>query len=286
MLDAFHDKIAHPGTALTAESIQRLFWWPSVNIDVTDYVRSCGTCATTKPNLHPRVPPVQISDTPATPFETLGVDLIGPFDTSSRRNRFALVVHCHFSKFTQAEPLPNKEAKTVANALERMLLLFGLRTRTIVSDRGKEFEITAHRPSDRAKHPLQALLHRYHIHHSKTAAYHPQANEATERANQSLKTKLQATLIEHGTDWDNRLPSPLFHMNNAVHAITKLTPFKAAFGDDARNPSDPVDPTKAGTPPDMSSNHEKHTFVRKRIIEEKVKRHQQFTGKQRKPYIP
>ena len=79
MLDAFHDKIAHPGTASMAESIQRLYWWPSVNKDVTDYVRSCGTCATTKPNLHPRVPPVQISDTSATPFETLGVDLIGPF---------------------------------------------------------------------------------------------------------------------------------------------------------------------------------------------------------------
>ena len=49
MLDAFHDKIAHPGTASTAESIQRLFWWPSVNKDVTDYIRSCGTCATRNP---------------------------------------------------------------------------------------------------------------------------------------------------------------------------------------------------------------------------------------------
>ena len=53
MLDAFHDKIAHPGTASTPENIQRLYWWPSVNKDVTDYVRSCNTCATTKPNLHP-----------------------------------------------------------------------------------------------------------------------------------------------------------------------------------------------------------------------------------------
>ena len=239
-----------------------------------------------KPNLHPRVPPAQISDTPATPFETLGVDLIGPFDTSTRGNRFVLVVHCHFSKFTQAEPLPNKEAKTLANALERMLLLFGLRTRTIVSDRGQEFVSTAHRPSDRAKHPVQALLQRYHLHHSKTAAYHPQANGATERANQSLKTKLQATLMEHGTDWNNRLPLALFHMNNAVHTTTKLTPFKAAFGDDARNPSDLVDCTKAGTPPDMSTNHQQDTLVRQRIIEEKVKRHQQSTGKQRQPFIP
>ena len=40
MLDAFHDKIAHPGTASTAESIQRLYWWSSVNKDVTDYVQS------------------------------------------------------------------------------------------------------------------------------------------------------------------------------------------------------------------------------------------------------
>ena len=65
-----------------------------------------------------------------------------------------------------------------------MLLLFGLRTRTIVSDRGKEFVSTAHKPSNRAKNPVQALLDGYHIHHSKTAAYHSQANGATERANQ------------------------------------------------------------------------------------------------------
>ena len=128
---------------------------------------------------------------------------------------------------------------------------------------------------------MQVLLHQYDMHHSKTAAYHPQANGLTERANQSLKTKLQATLIEHGTDWDNRLPLALFHMNNAVHAITKLIPFKATFGDDARNPSDPVVSTKAGTPPDMSTNYEQQTLVRKRIIEEKVKRHQQSSGKQR-----
>ena len=92
-----------------------------------------------------------------------------------------------------------------------------------MSDRSKQLASTKHRLSDKAKHPVQALLHQYYIHHSKTAACHPQANGATERANQSLKTKLRATLIEHGTDWDNRLPLALFHKNNAVHAITKLT---------------------------------------------------------------
>ena len=145
---------------------------------------------------------------------------------------------------------------------------------------------TAHQPSLRATHPVQALLNRYHVHHSKTAAYHPQANGATERANQTLKAKLQTTLIEHGTDWDDRLPLALFHMNNGIHTITKLTPFKAAFGADARNPSDPVDSTNSGAPPDMSTAHEQHATIRKRIIEEKVKRHQQSAERQRKPYTP
>ena len=193
-----------------------------------------------------------MGDTPAAPFEKLGIDLIGPFDTSSRGHRFALVVHCHFSKFTHAEPLPkplpNKEAKTVANALERTLLLFGLRMRLLYPTGVTSFVSTAHQPSLRATHPVQALLNRYHVHHSKTAAYHPQANGATERANQTLKAKLQTTLIEHGTDWDDRLPLALFHMNNGIHTITKLTPFKAAFGADARNPSDPVDSTNSGAP--------------------------------------
>ena len=287
-LEAFHDKTAHPGAASTSENIRRIYWWPDINKDITDYVRSCETCATTKPNLHPRVPPVQVTDTPSAPFEKLGVDLIGPFDPSTRGNRFALVVHCHLSKFTQAEPLPNKEAQTVANALERLLLLFGLRTRTIVSDRGTEFVSTCEHLSDRNKHPVYALLNQYHIHHSKTAAYHPQANGATERANQTLKAKLQATLIEHGTEWDDRMPSALFHMNNAVHTTTKVTPFKAAFGDDARNPFDPVDSTQnhANSHPHPLNNRELQATIRDRIIKEKTKRHEKSTNRQTRPYAP
>ena len=121
------------------------------------HVRSCETCATTKPNLHPRVPPAQLTDTAAAPFEKLGVDLIGPFDLSTWGNRFSLVVHYHFSKFTQSEPLPNKEAQT---ALERMLLLLGLRTRTRFWQRHR---VCKHRPTPLKTFPKTHILFMFNI---------------------------------------------------------------------------------------------------------------------------
>ena len=122
-LEAFHDKTAHPGAASTSENIRRIYWWPDINKDITDYVRSCETCATTKPNLHPRVPPVQVTDTPSAPFEKLGVDLIGPFDPSTRGNRFAFysgplpLVEVHSSRTTAQQRSTDRRQRTRAFAV-------------------------------------------------------------------------------------------------------------------------------------------------------------------------
>ena len=47
---AHHDSTdaGHPGQDKTLDIITRNYWWPAVQQDVRQYVRTCGTCQRTK----------------------------------------------------------------------------------------------------------------------------------------------------------------------------------------------------------------------------------------------
>lgn len=51
------------------------------------------------------------------PFERVGIDLVGPFPKTEKENRYMLVVFDYISKWPDEYALPNQEALTVANAL-------------------------------------------------------------------------------------------------------------------------------------------------------------------------
>jgi len=64
------------------------------------------------------------------------LDLMGPFPESSAGNKYVIVLVDSFSKWVEAYPIPNIEAKTVA---EKVVMEFFSRfgvPHTIKSDRG------------------------------------------------------------------------------------------------------------------------------------------------------
>ena len=53
--------------------------------------------------------------------EQVDIDLIGPLPTTSRGNRFIVTLVDYFSKWPEAEAIPNKSAKSVAHSLYKMM---------------------------------------------------------------------------------------------------------------------------------------------------------------------
>ena len=91
----------------------------------------------------------------------------------------------------------------------------------IISDRGVQF----------AADLFQDWCKLLEIESAMTTAYHPQADEQTERVNQVLKQYLRCFIEQHQKDdWVSYLAIAKFAYNNAAHESTKHFPFFFEYG--------------------------------------------------------
>uniref|UniRef100_A0A3B4WPR7 Integrase catalytic domain-containing protein n=1 Tax=Seriola lalandi dorsalis TaxID=1841481 RepID=A0A3B4WPR7_SERLL len=161
--------------------------------------------------------PLQPSAT-SRPFERVARDILGPLPETPSKNRYILVVGDYFSKWTEAFPLPNQEASSIAKVLkEEWVCRFGV-PRSIHSDQGRNFESTLFRE-------LCRLLK---IH--KTSPYHAQSDGLIERFNRILLSMLSLFVEDNQLNWDTLLPYVMLAYRSSVHANTAFTPYKVLFG--------------------------------------------------------
>ncbi|KAI3408517.1 hypothetical protein GPALN_016340 [Globodera pallida] len=112
------------------------YFWPNMRADCAKAAISCRICAHTR---EPRSnqPGVQMVVTNE-PMELVCMDVLS-IGRSRAHNRYVLVIVDHFSKWTVAEPIPDKSAGTIARAfVENFVLIYGAPKR-IHSDMGREF---------------------------------------------------------------------------------------------------------------------------------------------------
>ncbi|VDH99871.1 Hypothetical predicted protein [Mytilus galloprovincialis] len=113
----FHDipTGGHLGIDKTLDRMQKTFYWPSMKNTIVEYIKRCDSCAAQK-QLQARKAPMGKFLT-GEPMERVAMDILGPLPMSKNNNRFVLVLSDLFTKWTEAYPLPDQEAKTVAQAL-------------------------------------------------------------------------------------------------------------------------------------------------------------------------
>ena len=73
-------------------------------------------------------------------MERIAIDILGPLTITDKGNKYILVIADYFSKWTEAFPMPDQEASTVADLLvKEVICWFGVPL-LIQSDQGRNFE--------------------------------------------------------------------------------------------------------------------------------------------------
>ena len=181
------------------------------------------------------------------PWERLYVDLWGPIAPVSRRgNKFVLTIKDAFSRFVILEPIASKDGKTVAEAMARVMVGFGI-PNEIYLDNGLEF-----------KNQLQAAMSRCFGYSQKFTIPHSPWTNRAERTHATLGSVLRILMSrsKRGPDtWDEVIPLVAGLINQRVCAATGVAPNDLIFTFRPCHPVDLIaknaDKSKGGTLPEF-----------------------------------
>ena len=137
---------------------------------------------------------------------------------NNRGYRYVLVTIDNFSKYGWTVPIKNKNAQTIKDSFENMLISSKRKPNLIETDRGKEFY----------NNIFQDFLIKNNIKlYSRNSSY---GAVFAERFNRTIRDLLKKIVFEHGdANWIDVLPTITKQYNNKVHSSTKLSPKDASL---------------------------------------------------------
>jgi len=210
----------------TLHLVKKYFIWPGMRKDIQVYCEGCHTCATKKQAGHPQRASMRRYDA-GLPMEEVCIDLKGPYPESDRGNKYVLVVVDSFTKWMEAYPIPNAEAKTVAEKLVmEFISRFGVPF-WIKSDQGRQFQ------SDLFEEMCKLL----DVDHRTSTAFHPQGNSRAERMVKVVGNLLSAFCTSQKT-WDDNLPLLTLAYRCTLHEVTGFSPNYIVLGREVYLPLD------------------------------------------------
>ena len=193
LMEVAHESVmgGHMGVKKTTDKIQKAFYWPGIQGDVSRRCKSCDICQkTVNKGLVPKVP-LEKMPLIDMPFKRVAIDLIGPISPPSKEgHRYILTLVDYATRYPEAVPLKNIDTETVAEALVDIFSRLGI-PEDILSDLGTRFV------SDCMKEVARLLS----IKQLTTTPYHPMCNGMTEKFNRTLKIKLKRLCSEQPRQW-------------------------------------------------------------------------------------
>src|SRR5258707_6727662 len=219
-LHTIHDHHDHPtaghfGETKTTELICRNYHWPGMRRMVGDYIRSCTSCVRTKATRHKPYGLLKQLPIPGQPWESISMDFIEQLPASEGFTAILVIVD-RLTK--QLLFIPTHDTVDTPQLARLFLTHVFLKHGTpghVTSDHRTEF--VSH-----FFHSLGSLLSmKLHF----MSGYHPEGNGQMEQINQVLEQYLQAYMNYQQDNWALLLPLAEFTYNNAMSAITGISPF-------------------------------------------------------------
>ena len=156
------------------------------------------------------------------------MDILDVCDPTPDGCRYILMIVDYFSKCTEAFPIKNKCADTVADVLvEKIILRFGMRL-VIHSDQGREFENGL----------MKSLCTLLGCTKTRMVPYRPESDGMIERFNRTCLMMLSMFVNDRWDNWNELLPYVMYAYRTSVYESTGYSPFRLMMGEECLLPQD------------------------------------------------
>ena len=216
ILNLAHEQ--HQGIVQTKQRLRELYWWPGMDRDVEDLVKSCVACQECDKSAYTRPGPLQPIPLPLNSWKKVGIDILGPFELVNGTYRYAITVVDLYSKWPEVMFTSKTTTEIIITFLKTLFSREG-NCEEIISDNGPQFK----------SWKFEEYLEAENIRHLKTALYHPQTNGEVERFNGTLKNAIQLAIIE-GRDISESITRFLHVYRSTPHAATGVSPAELLHG--------------------------------------------------------
>lgn len=209
---AAHDLKGHPAVDRTVTNILQDFWFVRIRRYVKFHIRMCMECLLVK---RPRgkqpglLHPIAVGKRP---FDTVHLDHVGPFITTSSRYKFVMTLVDNFTKYVIFYAVAGTSSEETLSCVKKFVSTYGL-PRRLISDRGTCF--TSHR--------FEEFCSSQGIRHILTSTRHPQVNGKVKGTHSVLMAALM-TCTEEGKEWDAVLSEVQNAINSSESKVSNRTP--------------------------------------------------------------
>lgn len=198
-------------------------WWPKMDKDIEDLVKSCRLCLENTDN--PPKGELHCWSWPSEPNQRLHLDFCGPID-----GYMYLVIIDSFSKWVDVREMFNIKVEATINVLREYFCTWGI-PRMIVSDNGPTF----------TSEKFRSFLKNNEVDQVLTVPYHPSSNGAAENAVRHFKNKFK--LLKTKLSRHESLIKYLFAARSSIHSTTGVSPAELQIGRAFRTRLDALRPS-------------------------------------------
>ena len=200
----------HQGIERTKQRARRIVYWPGIDNDIDNTVRSCADCQRELPSL-PKEPYIQHAS-PSRPFQVISADL------ASHAGQQFLVVVDHLSNWPFVFQLGTTSTARQLVSSFRQVFCFAGAPDVLYSDNGPQF----------TAHAVKSFLVDWGISHRTSSPHYAQSNGHAEAAVKSMKRLLRRCWRNGHLDEEKWTAAILQYRNTPSNQ--KASPAEILFG--------------------------------------------------------
>lgn len=204
----------HPGMTTMRRMLRERIWWPKMDREAEEFVKSCLSCTLVAKGSPP--PEMLRTKLPQGPWEKLAIDFCGPF--TAHGGILILVVADYHSRFIAACVVKSTDHAATTKALSALFELYGF-PRSIRADNGPPFQGAEFR----------GFCEGRGVHLDNTIPYYPQHNGMVERYMQLVGKAMKIAWFEK-KDFRAELAAAVRAHNQAPHSVTGAVPEQLMLG--------------------------------------------------------